>query len=208
MRLIRDGETIRCGTDSIYSQHPWESACRPAADTPQHKQFACQLQWAHVRGHGTETALRRIINDLLAMTGGGNDLYSSHKCQPMWNLVWTSTNKNISRTHAKRERERVEGGGEEGAEWEKNGSTHLKPTWTSKFRTSGSGLRWKAIFPAFVNTPLMQNWEFSTIFHGSSPLKLKAEFNRISYCAHLPSNVVQMDVTCWQLSQSFQPYIL
>ena len=36
--------------------------------------------------------------------------------------------QNISRTHAKRERERVEGGGEEGAEWEKNGSTHLKPT--------------------------------------------------------------------------------
>ena len=37
--------------------------------------------------------------------------------------------QNISRTHAKREREsRGGGGGKEGAECEKNGSTHLKPT--------------------------------------------------------------------------------
>ena len=82
MKLISDGETIRCGTDSIYSRHPWEGACRPVADTLQHKQFACQLQWAHGRGHGTETALRRIHNDLLAMTGGGNDARLPYTLSP------------------------------------------------------------------------------------------------------------------------------
>ena len=84
--------------------------------------------------------------------------------------------------------------------------THLKPMWTS--RCCGSGLKFIAICPTSVNTPLTQNLDFSFILHGSSPTKLESEFNRNSYCAHLPSNVVQVDVTCWQLSQSFQRYTL
>ena len=84
--------------------------------------------------------------------------------------------------------------------------THLKAMWTS--RCCRSGFKFISICPASVNTPLTQNLEFSFILHGSSPTKLEAEFNRNSYCAHLPSNVVQVDVTCWQLSQCFQPYTL
>ena len=87
-----------------------------------------------------------------------------------------------------------------------HGVTHLKAMWTSKVHQLRSDWRLMSICPASVNTPWTQNWEFSFILHGSSPIKLEAEFNRNSYCAHLPSNVVQVDVTCWQLSQSFKRY--